>query len=173
LHSMAYQVTIYSEAERAQYRDDLERNGVDAGDGSRYSPAADKVGFFGGAYQTEAELRLSFRRPRTNLATKKEWIGVLVRAVKHCRRKGSAERGLSNQELMELVRFNRAHPENEKRWLAAGKSKAKLNELQWSAPGIRVLCGSSDQLSRGLDGSETLALVRALGLEADVIKTQG
>lgn len=163
--AMGYQVTIHTAEEVARYRREVEESGVDVGDAASYSPAADKVGPFGGAYRTEAELSCWFRRPRTNLATKKEWIEMLVRAVEHCQRKGDGGRGVSKAELLELVRYSPAHPEMVEEAAAKGARQAKVNEMQWSAPGIRVLCGRSNEMRRGLDGSETLALLRRLGLE--------
>lgn len=160
---MAYQVTIYSEAERAAYQRNREQYGRDAADLATYSPAEEKTGFFGNDYRTEPVLQLMFRRPRTNLATKTEWIDMLERAVRHCKRKGSQQRGLSKEEFMALVNHAPSNPELEKAWRDAGKSMAKYNALRWSAPGIRVLCGTSDQLQRGLDGAETMALVKRLG----------
>lgn len=169
---MAYQVTVYTPAERAAYRADVERNGADPGDLAHYCPVEDKVGIFGRAYQTEAVLNLSFRRPRANLMTRGEWIDALVRAVRECRRKGQTQRGMSDHEVMELLSYSPCSPALEQSVVEAGQaSRRKVRELEWSGPGIRVLYGSRDQMRRSLEGWEARGLARALGIE-DRIKAR-
>jgi hypothetical protein len=180
---MAYQVTIYSEAEKAACRKDVAENGVPAGDLAYYQHecvterASKTYEWLGLGDRTrvekkEAGLTLSFAKPRTNLMKRAEWISLLKHAVLNCKRADGNGRGLKREEFLALVgqSFDQAE-ERITEWEGRGvKRSEQLKEVVgYNSPirgehgGITVRYGRTGQFSGGLFHKELIELRKALG----------
>ena len=141
---MGYQVTIYSEAEKAKIRKDWEENGKAVADQCVYrTRKAGTPGFFGKA-EEPAQLRLRFVKPAGNLATRKEWIEILRQCVADCKRDDGTGRGLSQAEFLELVADGGA----DSMWAGGRGFHIPLKSNGWGRPILQA---------------EVRALKRALG----------
>lgn len=85
---MAYQVKVYSEAEKGAYRRRVEEKGVAVAELAKWDGT---------------KLQVGVRRPQSNLVSSKEWMDALVQAVQGCQRADGKGRGLSKAEFEELV----------------------------------------------------------------------
>jgi len=110
---MAYQVTIYTAAEREKIRQGQEWN-TDPSTWARYRAAERKVGPFGGAYEQAAELWIGIQRGEGNLTTQKEWLDALAAAIKNCSRSDGNGRGMTKAEFMETLVYQPVQAEAEK-----------------------------------------------------------
>jgi len=116
---MSYQVTIYSEAEKAKIRAGREWSS-DPSSWARYRTAQQKTGFFGNAYEQAAELWISIQRGEGNLTTQAEWVAALAAAIKGCSRDDGNGRGMSKAEFMGTLTYRPLKAEAE-RWAADGR----------------------------------------------------
>lgn len=180
---MPYQVTIYTEAERAAYRQRIAERGVPVSDLAVYTPASVKertswshalfgVGDPTREEKTEACLRLKFAKPRSNLATRSEWIKLLHDAVLTCKREDGEGRGLSREEFLGLIgqSFERAEQSikkgEEMGVTRAEQLKERICQSTMSRGPhrqIRVVFGSRGQMTGGLFHKELIELRKALG----------
>lgn len=116
-------------------------------------------------------LRMLFRKPETNLATRKEWIEMLAQAVLGCKRKDGAGRGLRKEEFLGLVAGQYARKEEKIQGavVATGKPRSFWMK-EWTETnrrgeydGLTVQYGTTGALIGGLFHKEIVELRKRLG----------
>lgn len=120
---MSYTVTIYSEREKAEYR---QKHFVPLDSAVHFSEEEHKTGPFGGAYVKHPQLH-GLRRAPSNIQSAKEWFECCLWVVQNVRRfKGdedTGKRGMSEEEFQSFFVYLSAKG---CRMPTMGKSSASL-----------------------------------------------